>query len=118
MLDQQQSVTVSAVERDYNLITFDKMQTKRVAPLADGVSEMTIDHEPNKATGTRHLVKVTDVIEATETTPADDVQVHIVIRCKDNATRKSRAVAIFTGLTNHLLADSGAILNRVLTSES
>jgi len=58
MLDQGQTLTINAVERDYNLITFDKMKTERIAQLADGQpAKLSIDHSETAAGIQRHLIK-------------------------------------------------------------
>jgi len=69
MLDQQQVVTVDAVARNYNLITFDKMRSERVARLSDGrQARMNIDHtEPkDSASNARHLMQHIENIDCTD----------------------------------------------------
>lgn len=117
MLDQKFELTVDAIDRDYNLITFDKMQTKRIATFTDGSSELEINHDV-KQTSSRHLVKVVDILPATELLPEEMVQVHLVVQCSKNTAAMERAVDLTAAITAKLTATDGELLRRILMLES
>lgn len=69
MLDQQQQITVDAVARNYNLITFDNYRTLRTAVLSDGrIAQLVFDHTPAKdsTSNTRHLMQHVENIDCAD----------------------------------------------------
>lgn len=66
MLDQQQQITVDAVTRNYNLITFDKYRTERTASVETGrTASLVFDHTPAKdeQSNVRHLMQHVENID-------------------------------------------------------
>jgi len=99
MLDQGQTITVSATERDYNLTTFDGMKTERIAQLPDGLqSQVVINHDRAKSGINRHLHQLVTEVQNSETNEVGAITINVTVQAP-KWVQNTAIIAEYTGFT-------------------
>ena len=113
MLDQGQTITVSAVPQVYNLTQFDKYRTERVGTTASGeVSKVNIDHTPAKTdkSNDRHLHQYVEDCTESETGEKGQITINSTISAPKWAD-KTRIEACLNGMNDFVEANIARTLN-------
>jgi hypothetical protein len=101
MLDQGQTITVSTVDRSYNLTQFDNFRTERTAELSDGrESILRVDHSKMKQGDVhRHLHQMETQVINSETGEEGTRTINVTVTQPKWAS-KTDAAAEWEGLSD------------------